>query len=354
MNLLSRDLSTEDISLSDSIHYDDDLIHCNEASVRIYDCTDGGSCTVLESSSGWKYQLLNVIKSSLFGIVVKGQIVSTPSTPDKSANFSIRPRLHDMVAVKIYSRAKIDDLALGRIKEDPIAEISLLQNMRDEHSSVLTQYECCADTESIYSIMPLLPGRELFDVVVDQGNVMEPQAQVVFKQMLEGLQYLHGQGIAHQDISLENILYDADVSHRAVIIDFGLAVQCQSMKEHILNTRAGKLFYMSPEVYSGKPMVDPFASDIWSMGICLLYMLIGFPPIEHASADDVRFQYVRDGRLKELLQHWDIVLSENVMDLIQSMLKISPHDRVSVDQLLTHSWLQNSENNFIHNVMNRT
>lgn len=342
---MSRDLSTEDISLSDSISYDDD-IQCNEASVRIFECSDGGSCTILESSSGWKYQLLNVIKTSLFGMVVRAKIVASPSTmmTATSTSSSMGPYLHEMVAVKMYSRAKIDDIALGKVKEDPIAEISLLQNMRGIHLNVLTQYECCGDSESIYSIMPLLPGSELFDVVVDRGNLQEEEARVVFKQMAQGLQYLHEQGIAHQDISLENVLYDSEQSHRAVIIDFGLSVQCQSTKDHILNTRAGKLFYMSPEMYSGKPTVEPFASDMWSMGICLLYMLIGFPPIQHACADDVRFQYVRDGRLKELLQHWDIVLSDSVLSLIESMLQIMPQDRISIERLLAHSWFQEGQN----------
>lgn len=345
-------LSIDDISFSDAFIYDENAaIHYNDASVHIYDCPNGGTCTILDSSSGWKYQLLKVIKTSIFGMVVRGQIVGTPSSAASTSSSSrflkdlvIKPpHQGEMIAIKIYSRKKIDEICLSNVKEDPIAEIAILQHLQDNHPNVLSQYECCADQENIYSIMPLLSGSELFDAVVDQRHLSELQSRIIFRQMVEGLQSLHRQGIAHQDMSLENILYDAR-TQRAVIIDFGLAIQCHSKSEPVINTRSGKLFYMSPEVMSGKPTIDPFVSDVWSLGICLLYMLLGFPPIERACADDVRFQYLRDGRLRELLQHWEVLhLSELVLDIIQQMLCVSTQDRVSVDNLLRHPWLQEKQ-----------
>jgi len=353
------DLSIDDISFNDAFIYDENAaIQCHDASVHIYDCPNGGTCTILESSSGWKYQLLNVIKTSIFGIVVRGQIVGTPPCVPSSSSSSRSlkdlmikpPHQEEMIAIKIYSRKKMDEICLTNVKEDPISEIAILQRLQDNHPNVLNQYECCADQENIYSIMPLLPGSELFDAVVDQGHMSEMQVKIIFRQMAEGLQSLHRQGIAHQDMSLENVLYDAR-TQRAVIIDFGLAIQCHSKSEPAINTRSGKIFYMPPEVLSGKPTFDPFVSDVWSLGICLLYMLMGFPPIERASADDVRFQYLRDGRLRELLQHWDVShLSDSVLDIIQQMLRVSPQDRVSVDNLLRHPWLQEKQPVHLHSV----
>lgn len=337
-----QDLNAYDYSLQESYPLEDTII-CNDASIHIFDNANGGTCTILESSSGWKYQLLNVIKTSIFGIVVRGQIVSSPSSSTHTKIQWKQPVAHGMVAIKMYSRRKLEEVSMGKVKEDPLAEISILQSLLEEesHPNVLSQHECCADEENIYSIMPLLPGSELFDVVVDQGNLSETQAKIVFRQVLQGLQSLHAQGIAHQDISLENILYDIQ-SQSAVIIDFGLAVQCAAHETHVLNHRAGKLFYMAPEIIQGNMMIDPFASDIWSVGISLLYMLIGFPPIEHASADDVRYQYLRDGRLVELLAHWQLTLSAPVLDILRQMLQIAPQDRSCLTSLLAHPWLQES------------
>lgn len=318
-----------------SVHEDmEEAIVCNDAAIRIYDCPQAGTCTVLSSSSGWKYQLLNVVKNTIFGIVVRGQVVAAPT-----AFKGERGVYNEMVAIKMYSRRKLEDVFLGKLKEDPIAEIAIMQNMKDNHPNVLSQYECCADEENIYSVMPLLPGHELYDVVVEQGSLSEMQAKTVFRQMVEGLQNLHQQGVAHQDMSLENVLFDK-TSQQAVIIDFGLAVQCSHPQELVENSRSGKMFYMAPEVVGGVPVINPFASDVWSLGICLLYILIGFPPVEYALDADVRYQYIRDGRLKQLLQTWGLSLSDNVLDLIQQLLQVNPLHRPSLDKILSHPWLQ--------------
>ena len=324
-------LRPEDYSVHDDM---DETILCNDAAIRIYDSPQAGTCTVLSSSSGWKYQLLNVVKNTIFGIVVRGQVVAAPPSFKGDRGF-----YHEMVAIKMYSRRKLEDVILGKLKEDPMAEIAILQNMKDSHPNVLSQFECCADEENIYSVMPLLPGHELYDVVVEEGSLSEMQAKIVFRQMVEGLKNLHQHGVAHQDISLENVLFDK-ASQQAVIIDFGLAVRCSHRQELVENSRAGKLFYMAPEVIGGVPLIDPFASDVWSLGISLLYMLIGFPPIEYALDTDIRYQHIREGKLKQLLQTWGITLSDNVLDLIQQLLQVNPLHRPSLDKILSHSWLQ--------------
>lgn len=66
-------------------------------------------------------------------------------------------------------------------------------------------------------------GGELFECIKDMNKFSEPQARHVFRQLLEGVKYLHDHGIVHRDLKLENILV-MDVKTLSIkISDFGLA-----------------------------------------------------------------------------------------------------------------------------------
>ena len=106
-----------------------------------------------------------------------------------------------------------------------------------------------------------------------------------------------------------------DRSHSAIIIDFGMAVKVARSRSSssILPTRAstgwpcrcGKLLYMAPELFTPVHPVDIYAADLWACGIILFLLLTGMPPWDPGvgpTETDKRYQYVRDGRLGELLQ----------------------------------------------------
>lgn len=206
----------------------------------------------------------------------------------------------------------------------------------------------------------------------------EKDCQWIFYQLLLALQTLHEEkGMVHLDISLENILYtpatssspspspsSSSSSAQVVLIDFGMSKkltpiittsgtasststststqQPQQRFHPILNTHCGKRNYMAPEILSGKEFIEaPTLCDLWSAGICLLYLLLGFPPIEFASHNDPRYLFIIQGKLKELLHYWEIThLSEEVIDLLQRLLKENPEERLTISEMFRHPWLQ--------------
>jgi serine/threonine protein kinase len=103
----------------------------------------------------------------------------------------------------------------------------------------------------------------------------------------------------------------------------------------------GKHNYMSPEVFANTDAFDGFAIDLWAAGVILYIMLTGFPPYDQASRTDQRFDLIVNGRLLEQLKNWQIHLTEDAGDLMQSMLLLDPRDRITLAEVMAHPWVAN-------------
>jgi calcium-dependent protein kinase len=84
---------------------------------------------------------------------------------------------------------------------------------------------------------------------------------------------MHKQGVCHRDLKPENIIFTDRLKQTVKIVDFGLSKQQMAG----MTTRIGTPYYVSPEVLRGK---EPYSSqcDIWSFGVIVYFMLVGYPP----------------------------------------------------------------------------
>lgn len=72
--------------------------------------------------------------------------------------------------------------------------------------------------------LPSVAGGELFERIVDDDfEHTEPSSTQYMRQILEGLQYMHGQAVVHLDLKPENIVCVSPSGHWLKIADFGLA-----------------------------------------------------------------------------------------------------------------------------------
>merc|ERR1719223_87159 len=151
-------------------------------------------------------------------------------------------------AIKQYSRTRIQ--AQRGSAEDPYGEISAMQyltryqqhhlqqqhqgemNMEDFlHRTEEFMYECNVmmplgvyyDVAHIYCMMPFMNGSELFDVLDGRQKFSEEEARYWMKQILTGVEMLQRAGICHRDMSLENLLTDAE--GRGLIIDLRMCLK---------------------------------------------------------------------------------------------------------------------------------
>ena len=162
----------------------------------------------------------------------------------------------------------------------------------------------------------------------------------------QALETLHGAGVAHRDLSLENIMIHND---RAVIIDLGMSLP-MPYDPHTGQRRliapqgaAGKLKYMAPEVYASQTNTEGFdgcAIDLWAVGVIMFIMLTGEMPWQFPDPTDIKFQKFTDGWIEPYLKGQGYPLSANAYCLLQRMLWLNPRDRLSMAQIRAHPWMR--------------
>ncbi|KAJ8731060.1 hypothetical protein PYW08_002473 [Mythimna loreyi] len=140
-----------------------------------------------------------------------------------------------------------------------------------------------------YMFLEYAPGGELFDRIEPDAGMREDEARRYWRQLLAGLQYLHGRGVAHRDIKPENLLLDN--RDQLKISDFGMATLFRhGARERLLSRVCGTAPYAAPEVLRApqRPYRAPPA-DLWAAALVLLAMLAGELPWERACDTDSRF-----------------------------------------------------------------
>ena len=144
------------------------------------------------------------------------------------------------------------------------------------HPSILTIHAHRLSVEELsYIILEYCPNGNLFNLITRARQFPPEIARALFKELLDGLEYLHSHDVYHRDIKPENILIDADFCLK--ITDFGSAIGSDNSPV----TYGVTIPYLAPEVYNRDPY-SASKADLFAAGIILYIMVTGRPPFKTA------------------------------------------------------------------------
>jgi serine/threonine-protein kinase len=199
--------------------------------------------------------------------------------------------LDDIVALKVLrgEMLKDDPTHLERFKQ----EIKLAR--RITHRNVLRTHDFGEASGTPYISMEYLEGVTLKDLIKNKGALPVPVGLRIAKQMGQGLEAAHAQGVVHRDIKPQNMLILPETGDLK-IMDFGIArVNAVKTDEASGLTTAGTVMgtpdYMSPEQAQG--LNADFRSDIYSLGIVLYEVFTGALPFTGDTMMQIVLSHIR-------------------------------------------------------------
>lgn len=157
---------------------------------------------------------------------------------------------------------------------------------RLSHPNIVTIYDVGKNGDVAYIAMEFLEGRELRDIMNDDGLLSVDQVLDIVAQVAQGLAYAHEHDIVHRDIKPSNVMVVRD--GHVKITDFGIARMASSAVQTQTGMVLGSPKYMSPEQVMGKAIDQ--RSDIFSLGVMLYEMLTGQAPFNGDNVNAIMYQ----------------------------------------------------------------
>eukprot|EP00760_Papus_ankaliazontas_P015695 PhM_4_TR16670/c0_g1_i1/m.92930 len=239
-----------------------------------------------------------------------------------------------LVAVKVLRiRASSDRQVLDSL----INEVGLLEEL--VHENVVQYHGSAVYNCYLCLVMECVIAGSLATLLERFGRIPLKTLPKYTRDVLEGLEYLHSNGIVHRDVKPHNVL--VTVYGTCKLTDFGASSKLCSVARGD-NTPQGSPLYMAPEVIMGNKNSNndldrAAAGDVWSVGIMFLHLLTGQIPYDvDENVDAQSFMYrVGAGLLKPRVPD---NIDDNARDFVQRCL--SPlRSRAKVSELLTHPFL---------------
>jgi formylglycine-generating enzyme required for sulfatase activity/tRNA A-37 threonylcarbamoyl transferase component Bud32 len=206
------------------------------------------------------YEILKEIAHGGMGVVYKARQTS----------------LNRLVALKMIRAGEFaNDAQIRRFYAEAEAAAGL------DHPGIVPVYEVGQTNGQHFYSMALVDGISLNDIVAAKGPLPPKDAAGILKKVADAVQFAHERGVIHRDIKPQNILLDEIREPR--VTDFGLAKLAQGSSDTVTGQIMGTPSYMPPEQAAGKiDQIRP-ASDVYSLGATLYFLLTGQLPFQAES-----------------------------------------------------------------------
>ena len=239
------------------------------------------------------------------------------------------------VAVKNIRKEPLEAKAEMRIRR----EVAILKMVKHKNIALLIDY--FERPLELFIVIEYVNGPNLFQWLQSKNfQIPEESARKIIFRVAQSLQYLHGLGIIHRDIKLENIIIDETngVINSIKLVDFGLS--CILGPGQTSQEPVGTLKYASPEVISRLNYRETV--DAWGLGVVTYICLIGRMPFFGKNDNEVATRIIKKS-IEFDNEKWLRVSNEG-KTVVRRLLTKKMDDRMTISELLSSDWLADELN----------
>eukprot|EP00076_Gallus_gallus_P004608 NP_001292138.1 serine/threonine-protein kinase 10 [Gallus gallus] len=240
-----------------------------------------------------------------------------------------------LAAAKVIETKNEDEL------EDYMVEIEILATC--DHPHIVKLLGAFYWEGKLWIMIEFCPGGAVDATMLElDRGLTEPQIQVICRQMLEALHYLHSKKIIHRDLKAGNVLLTQDGDIK--LADFGVSAKnVKTLQKR--DSFIGTPYWMAPEVVMCETMKDTpydYKADIWSLGITLIEMAQIEPPHHELNPMRVLLKIAKsDPPTLSCPSKWSL----EFRDFLKTALDKNPETRPSAAQLLEHPFVSKVTSN---------
>lgn len=207
-------------------------------------------------------------------------------------------------------------------------EADLLSKL--DHSNIVSYKQAFIEKDKIIIVMEYCEGGDLAKLIKKNSELhlhfSEPQIVLWVFQLAKALDFIHSFNILHRDIKSSNVFITKDNSLK--LGDFGISKVLKNSCD-VAHTLVGTPLYMSPEVCSNRPY--GVKSDIWALGVISYEICALTQPFTSESLISLIHTITKEAPLPLPSKY-----SENLKDLVYSMLIKDTDGRISTSEVLSH------------------
>ncbi|KAI8871351.1 hypothetical protein GQ42DRAFT_4659 [Ramicandelaber brevisporus] len=288
-------------------------------------------------------------------------------------------------ATDIATGAKVAVKRISWQSDGPLAEADRLSAMNElqllkslAHPNIVRYLDCTSSSTSTNSsdisevsiVMELCSGGSLYQLLMNKRRqsstnnshdhllgFTEAQSAQYMRAVLNGVAYLHENGVVHRDIKCANVLVDE--CGVVKLVDFGISIRINNDNSNGSNNknnndnnndhgsinisnkyteeRIPSVYWLAPEVIMTNSITT--SSDVWSIGCLSIEMITGHPPYYEMEPNAAMFK---------IATNQNITLPNNICtnlrEFMMSCLKFNPLLRPSAHNLIGHEWISSTLN----------
>ena len=290
---------------------------------------------------------------------IKGYKFEKIISENEISKLYLASRIKDGIkcAIKQIDKSVLSD---KRYKKYLNNEIFILRHINNEYTIKL--YDMTSDLNYIYLVFEYCNGGDLQmclkrQLELHKHSFSQEQVQHIMKQVISGFVYLHSSKILHRDIKLENILVQFPTEEdknnlnilkaKIKITDFGFSRYLKG--DNLAKSVLGSPNSMDPHILKKMARIDndnDYAydqkADIWSLGVVTYELLIGCPPFEASSYEEL-LDKIEKGKYR--IPH-QVILSTEAISFLNGMLQYNPENRLDVTELSKQYFLTRNVSTF--------